>query len=151
VALAVAAIAALIWWWLKRRQRLRLITPIDPYAEALAGFRRVEGLGLVEAGERGRHVALMVEVLREYTSRIDERADLALTTSELLSAIPEVSLIPQNRLAALLVEADLIKFARRPVTAAHATQLGGEARQIVEQIHAAQQAAAAPAPEKAAA
>jgi len=151
VALAIAAIAALVWWWLRRRRRLKLITPIDPYEEALAGFARVQGLGLVEAGERGRYVALMVEVLREYVARIDERADLALTTAELLSSIQEVSLIPANRLAALLVEADLIKFARRPVTAAQATQLGSEARQIVEQIHAAQQAAKSSAPAQAAA
>ncbi len=151
IALAIAAIAALVWWWLRRRRRLKLVTPIDPYEEALAGFARVQGLGLVEAGERGRYVALMVEVLREYAARIDERADLALTTAELLSSIQEVSLIPANRLAALLVEADLIKFARRPVTAAQATQLGSEARQIVEQIHAAQQAAKSPAPAQAAA
>lgn len=145
VALAVAVIAALIWWWLKRRHRLKLLTPVDPYEEALAGFRRVDGLGLVEAGERGRYVALMVEVLREYLSRIDARADLAHTTSELLFGIRDSSLVPANQLAALLVEADLIKFARRPVSAAHATKLGGEARQIVEQIHVAQQAAKAPA------
>ena len=150
VALAVAVIAALVWWWLRRRQRLKLITPIDPYEEAQAGFARVQGLGLVEAGERGRYVALMLEVLREYVARIDERADLALTTSELLAAIQESALIPANRLAALLVEADLIKFARRPVTAAHAMQLGSEARQIVEYIHAAQQAAQRPAPAQAA-
>lgn len=145
VALAVAAIAALVWWWLRRRRRLKLIAPIDPYAEAMAGFARVQGLGLVEAGERGRYVALMVEVLREYIARIDARADLALTTSELLASIRETSVIPANRLAALLVEADLIKFARRPVAATHATQLGLEARQIVEHIHAAQQPAPAPA------
>lgn len=151
VALAVAVIAALIWWWLRRRQRLKLITPVDPYAEALAGFARVQGLGLVEAGERGRYVALMVEVLREYLGRIDEQGDLALTTSELLAAVQDSALIPANRLAALLVDADLIKFARRPVAAAHAMQLGSEARQIVEQIHAAQQAAQSPAPAQAAA
>jgi len=151
VALAIATIAALVWWWLRRRQRLKLVTPIDPYEEAQAGFARVQGLGLVEAGERGRYVALMVEVLREYLARIDERADLALTTSELLSSIQDSPLIPANRLAALLVEADLIKFARRPVTAAHAMQLGSEAQQLVEHIHAAQQAAKSPEPAQAAA
>ncbi|MGH7711453.1 MAG: hypothetical protein ACREOG_09215, partial [Gemmatimonadaceae bacterium] len=147
IAAAVALIVALIWWWLRRRQRLRLIAPADPYAEACEAFERVEALGLVAAGERGRYVALMVEVLREFLSRIDLRADMSLTTAELLAAIREASVLPANRLAALLVEADLIKFARRPVAAAHATQLGSEARQIVEQIHAAQE----PAPERAAA
>ncbi|MGQ0642170.1 MAG: DUF4381 family protein [Gemmatimonadaceae bacterium] len=145
IALAVALIIALIWWWLRRRRRLRLIAPVDPYEEALAAFERVESLGLVAAGERGRYVALMVEVMREYLSRLDERADLALTTSELLAAIRDVSVFPANRLAGLLVEADLIKFARRAVVPTEATQLGKEARAVVEQIHATQQAPETPA------
>lgn len=139
LALAVAAIIALLWWWWRRRRRLKLIAAADPYDEALAAFHRVEKLGLLAAGERGRYVALMVEVLREFLERIDTRAELALTTGELLSAIVDAPTIPSNRLAALLVEADLIKFARRPVTAAHAAHLGNEARQIVEHVHAAQQ------------
>jgi hypothetical protein len=147
IAAAVAAIIALIWWWWRRRRRLRLITPVDPYEEALAAFERVEALGLVAAGERGRYVALMVEVVREFLSRVDSRAELALTTAELLGSIGDISILPANRLAALLVEADLIKFARRPVTSAQATQLGKESRDIVDTIHAAQQ----PAPAQAAA
>ena len=147
IAAAIAAIIALIWWWWRRRRRLKLIAAVDPYEEAIAAFDRVEKLGLLEAGERGRYVALMVEVVREYLSRVDERADLAFTTSELLSAIVDVDVMPANRLAALLVEADLIKFARRPVTSTHAAQLGTEARQIVDQVEGARQ----PAPAQAAA
>lgn len=139
IAAAIAALIALLWWWLRRRRRLELIAATDPYEEAVAAFARIEALGLVAAGERGRYVALMVEVVREYLARIDEGADLAYTTSELLAATRDTPIIPGNRLAALLVEADLIKFARRAVTAAHATQLGNEARQMVEQIHAALQ------------
>ncbi|HJU73465.1 MAG TPA: DUF4381 family protein [Gemmatimonadaceae bacterium] len=147
IAAAIAAILGLLWWWWRRRRRLKLIAVVDPYEEAVAAFDRVEKLGLLAAGERGRYVALMVEVVREYLSRIDPRADLALTTSELLSAIVAVDVMPANRLAALLVEADLIKFARRPVTAAHAAQLGAEARQVVDQVEEARQ----PAPAQAAA
>lgn len=137
IAATIAAIVGLVWWWLRRRRRLKLITAADPYEEALAAFARIDALGLVAAGERGRYVALMVEVVREFLSRADERAELAYTTSELLAAARDIPVIPGNRLAALLVEADLIKFARRPVSAAHATQLGSEARQIVEQVHSA--------------
>ncbi len=150
IAAVVAAIIALIWWWLRRRRRLRLITPVDPYVEALAAFERVDALGLVSAGERGRYVALMVEVVREFLARVDGRAELAFTTSELLAAISAVEILPANRLAALLVEADLIKFARRPVTSAYATQLGKEARDIVDAIHTAQLLAIAPPPSAAA-
>jgi hypothetical protein len=135
VAAAVLAIIAVVWWWLRRRHRLKLIAPVDPYEEAIAAFARVEALGLVAAGERGRYVALMVEVMREYLMRIDSRADLALTTSELLAAIADVPILPSNRIAALLVEADLIKFAKRPILAAQATQFGAEAKAIVEAIH----------------
>jgi hypothetical protein len=149
IALVVAVIAALLWWWLRRRRRLRLITPADPYEEAIAAFERVEALGLVAAGERGRYVALMVEVLREYLSRIDKRADMALTTSELLAAIRDVPVFPTNKVAGLLVESDLIKFARRPVLTAQAVQLGKDARDLVDQTQAALQAQ--PVPEQAAA
>lgn len=138
-ALAVAIVVGLLWWWLRRRRGAQVFSPVDAYEEALAAFARVESLGLVAAGERGRYVALMVEVMREYLQRIDARADLSLTTSELLSAVSDVETIPQNRLAALLVEADLVKFARRPITAAHAAQLGAEARTLVDAVHAAQQ------------
>ncbi len=147
IAATIAAIVALVWWWLRRRRRLTLIAAADPYAEALAAFARVEALGLVAAGERGRYVALMVEVVREFLARSDERAELAYTTSELLAGTREIPAVPGNRLAALLVDADLIKFARRPVTAVHATQLGNDAQQIVKHVHDALQ----PAPAQAAA
>jgi hypothetical protein len=53
--------------------------------------------------------------------------------------------MPVQRLATLLGEADLVKFARRPVTAERARELGQEARVIVhevEQIVKREQAAA---------
>jgi len=138
IALVVALIIGLLWLWLRRRRRLRLITAVDPYEEAIAAFARVEALGLISAGERGRYVALMTEVLRVYLSRIDSRADLALTTSELLAATRDVSDFPANRLAGLLVEADLIKFARRAVATADATLFGKDVRALVDEIHEAQ-------------
>jgi hypothetical protein len=76
IALAVALVVALLWWWWRRRRGVAAMTPVDAYEEALAAFARVESLGLVAAGERGRYVALMVEVLREYLQRIEPRADL---------------------------------------------------------------------------
>lgn len=141
-ALVVALIIALLWWWLRRRRRARLVAVTDPYEDAIAAFARVEALGLVAAGERGRYVALMVEVLREFLARVDPRADLPLTTSELLGAIKNLPLVPSNRLAGLLVEADLIKFARRAVLPAQAIQLGKDARDIVDEVQTARQAPA---------
>ncbi|HEX7123350.1 MAG TPA: hypothetical protein VF178_13325, partial [Gemmatimonadaceae bacterium] len=63
VALAVAGILALLWWLWSRRRRPE--QAVDPYDAALRAFNHVESLGLVAAGERARHVVLMVEVLRD--------------------------------------------------------------------------------------
>jgi uncharacterized protein DUF4381 len=148
-ALIAAAIIALllgIWWWRRRRRRPRLVAPLDPYKYAEDEFARIEKLGLVEAGERGRFVALMVEVLRDYLAYRYTSAPLALTSTELLDAVQGERAIPQERLRRVLQETDLVKFARRPLSAERARELGREARTIVSQEHAASR----PAPEAAA-
>ena len=47
--------------------------------------------------------------------------------------------MPFERLTRLLTEADLIKFARRPVSGERAREIGREARAIVEAEHKASQ------------
>jgi hypothetical protein len=141
-ALAVLAIIGLIWWYLARRRKRKQGVVDDPYGDAEAQFERVEKLGLVEAGERGRYVALMVEVLRNYLARRAPEASAALTTNELLVSVRENKLFPVNRLALILADADLVKFARRATTAERARELGAEARGIVAAIHAAELRAA---------
>ena len=150
--LAVLGIIGLFWWWWHRRRKRRGEPIEDPFAEAQEEFDRVERLGLVEAGERGRYVALMVEVLRSYLARRIEAAHPSLTTSELLIAVREHPSVPINRLALILADTDLVKFARRATTAERARELGAEARGIVTAVHdaelraaeAARQAAEAP-------
>jgi hypothetical protein len=95
----------------------------------------VEALGLVDAGERGRFVALMVEVLRHYVARRLPDADVSLTSTELLAALRGSTTVPVARLAPVLAETDLIKFARRPVAADRARELGREARAIVREVN----------------
>jgi hypothetical protein len=153
----IAAAAALtllaLWWWWRRRRRPPATPVENPLAVAEREFARVEALRLLEAGERGRHVALMVDVLRDYLAARYPHAPLSLTTSELTRALHRDPTVPLERLARLLDEADLIKFARRPVTRDHATELGREARLIVRTIDAAiakRAAEARPAEEKAA-
>jgi hypothetical protein len=138
---ALGIIGLFIWWWYRRRKR-RAGEVVDPYAEAEAEFERVERLGLVEAGERGRHVALMVEVMRTYLARRIPEAHQSLTTSELLVGVRENRTVPVNRLALVLADADLVKFARRATTAERARELGAEARGIVGAVHAAELKAA---------
>jgi hypothetical protein len=141
-ALAAIALIGLFWWWWHRRRKRRRDEVDDPFADAETEFERIERLGLVEAGERGRYVALMVEVLRMYLSRRMPEAHPSLTTNELLIAVRENRLVPVNRLALVLADADLVKFARRTTSAERSRELGAEARGIVGAIHAAELRAA---------
>ena len=144
----LALIVVLLWWWWRRRRRAKPAVQVDPFAYAEKEFARIEALRLVEAGERGRYVALMVEVVRDYLAARYATARLSHTTTEVLAALAGARPVPHERLARVLTEADLIKFARRPVTTERARELGREARAIVAQEHAT--AVPAPPAEKAA-
>ena len=154
LALLVAAIVSLLlWWYLRRRRRKPLPTPVDAMQYAEREFTRVERMGLLEAGERGRFVALMVEVMRDYLALRLPGAAPSLTSTELVRFLRARSDLPVQRLAAILTEADLIKFARRPVTAERAREIGHEARAVVrgvEEVSARDRAMAAAAAGKAA-
>ena len=152
-ALLAAAIALLLllWWWWRQRRRTEVVAvPIDPYERAQRDFQRIDTLGLVEAGERSRYVALVVDVLREYIADRFTNAPLALTSTELLSATREARTLPHDRLMRILNEADLVKFAKRPVSADRARDMGLESRALVEHEHQASQPAPAAAGERAA-
>jgi hypothetical protein len=148
-ALVAAAIAAalLIWWWFRRRRRPRPAVVIDPFDHAQAEFQRIESLRLLDAGERGRYVTLMVEVLRDYLAARYAEAALSLTSNELQRSIRGQPYVPEERLTRLLTDADLIKFARRPVSSERAREIGRESRAIVADENTASQ----PVPEKEAA
>ena len=135
---ALAVIALLLWlWWRSRRRRGAGGEAIDPLAFAEREFGRIESLGLVDAGERGRHVALMVDVLRDYLAMRLPEARASLTSSELARALRATRGVPHARLAALLDEADLVKFARRSLTPDEARALGREARGIARDVETA--------------
>lgn len=137
VALAVALLLFGIWWWYRRRPVSVTVAPEDAYARAQAEFERVDALGLVEVGERGRYVALVVEVLRDYLQARFPDARLSHTSTELLLATRGRETIPQERLGALLAEGDLVKFARRTVSPDRARQLALESRAIVDAVEQA--------------
>ncbi len=141
---ALAVIALLLWiWWRRRGRGPATGATVDPHAFAEREFGRIESLGLVDAGERGRHVALMVDVLRDYLALRLPEARASLTSSELATALRARRGVPQARLAALLDEADLVKFARRALTPEHARALGKEARAIARDVETAVTPAAA--------
>lgn len=138
VLLAALALLALLWWWLRRRRRRSRAAapPEDPLLVAEREFDRVLALGLLEAGERGRFVALVVEVLRDYLARRMPVVDPSCTSTEVVAVLRRHGGLPVERLAVLLQEADLVKFARRPVTADRARLLEREARAIARDVHA---------------
>ena len=137
----LAAVAALLvglwWWWRRRRRGSPAAIVVDPYLRAQRDFKRIDSLGLVEAGERSRHVALVVDVLREYIADRFAHAPLSLTSTELLPATQQVRTLPHDRLMRILDESDLVKFAKRPVSVERARDIGREAQALVEHEHQA--------------
>jgi hypothetical protein len=147
----IAAVAAalvvglLLWWWIRRR-RAALGPTGDPYADAERSFERVEKLRLVDAGEPGRHAALMTDVARRYLADRFAHASLANTSGELLAALRGGGTVPHDRLQRLFAAVDPIKFAASRVAPDEARKLGAEARAIVRSEHEqAQKLAAADA------
>jgi len=147
-ALAALALGLLVWWWIRRRRRVARPTG-DPFADAEAAFGRIERLRLPEAGEPGRHAALMTDVVRRYLAARHPAATLAHTSGELLAAVRGVPTVPFDRLHRLLDAVDPVKFAAAPIAAPRARELGDEAKAIVREERA--RATAVPVEQKAAA
>lgn len=143
---ALALIGLLVWWW--RRRRLAPIgAGADAYQSAQREFERIASLGLLEAGEPGRYVALNADVVRDYLAERLSGAMRSLTSTELLATVAGRAEVDAPRLAALLAEGDLIKFARRPVSEAGARELGVDARGVVDGVETAVKAEEARAAE----
>lgn len=134
ILVAAALVGGLLWWWWRRRRRAATPAIVDPYELAEREFARIEALGLLEAGERGRFVALMVEVLRDYLAARVTTAHPSLTSTELLQVMRSAAEVPVDRLTPVLSETDLIKFARRPVSTERAREIAREARAIVHDL-----------------
>ena len=142
-ALLLLAALAVPWWLLKRRRaRVGATThaALDPYARASHDFDRLDRLALADAGERGRYVALAIDIVRSYLARRNPLAVLSLTSAELIGAIADDERIPRDRLISLMADGDGIKFARRVVSGTRARELADEARAVVEHIEAAERA-----------
>ena len=146
--LAAVAIGLGIWWWMRRRGRPKPAVVVNPYERALKELRRIEAMGLVDAGERTRYVALLVEVLRDYLAARYPEAPLALTSRELVGTLRKQSAVPLEHLSRVLHEADLAKFAGWALSVERARALGRDVRGIIDHE---QRASHPKAPERAAA
>lgn len=142
--LAAIAVALGVWWWMRRRRRPRPSIVVDPYARALKELRRIEAMGLIDAGERTRFIALLVEVLRDYLAARYADASLALTSRELIAKLRGHDAVPREQLARILHEADLAKFAAWSLAEERARGLARDVRGIIEHEHRASQPPAVP-------
>jgi hypothetical protein len=138
VAVGALLILVLLLSWLTRRSRRPLgAIARDPYKDALTELDRIERLGLIDAGERGRYVALVTQVVRDYLAGRIRTAALSLTTLELIDALRGDARVPLERLRAVLEESDRVKFARARVSTERAAQVANDARQVVEETDSA--------------
>jgi len=141
LALLAAAIATAlgVWWWMRRRRRPRPVVVVDPYVRAMRELNRIEAIGLVDAGERTRFIALVVEVVRDYLAARYPDASLALTSRELVSLMRKHPAVPFDQLSRALHEADLAKFAGFSLSEDRARGLSRDIRGIIEHEHRASQ------------
>ncbi|MBA2685797.1 MAG: hypothetical protein H0U66_15030 [Gemmatimonadaceae bacterium] len=131
---------ALALWMLRRMLRRRpkeIHAGTGALADAERDFARIDELALIDAGERGRYVALHIDVLREYLAARIPEAARSLTSTELLAVLSADAPVPLPRLVPVLAAADLIKYADRPVTASKARELASESRGIVGAVEEA--------------
>jgi hypothetical protein len=143
-ALLVLAAIALLWWlWRRRKQAVTqgpAAAALDPFARAIHEFERLDKIGLADAGEAGRYVALALDVMRMYLAATLPAAPLSLTSGELIDAIGDDARVPRDRLLSLLADVDGIKFAARLVSPSRARELAATSRAIVDQVESAERA-----------
>jgi hypothetical protein len=139
VAIGALLILVLLLSWLVSRSKRRTGPGAkrDPYEEAVRELDRIERLGLIDAGERGRYVALVTQVVRDYLAGRIATASLSLTTLELVEALRADARVPLERLQGVLEESDQVKFARARVSAERAAAVASDARQVVEETDTA--------------
>lgn len=135
LALLAAAIVAVLLWWAWRRYRNRAKAPVDPYARAQQEFAQIERRRLLEVGRYADYYAAMVDVVRWYLSARVPGVRRSDTTSELLRTMQPRDGV-ESELPRLLERADLVKFARVPVSLEEAREAGLALRAIVDHVEA---------------
>lgn len=149
LACAVLLIGWLVLRWMRRRAR-RAVAPAGPLPVAVRELEDLDRLGLIEAGEWGRYVTLVADVVRRFLARRLTHAPLSSTTSELLAAVHDDARVPLDRLRSLFVQIDLVKFAGQHLTAETARATSQSANALIRDIDTAVTAAAVAAREAAA-
>ena len=138
-ALAVLAIALMLWRAWRRREHAR--PPADPYADAEKAFDAVDKAAFDDAGEPGRAVLAYAEVMREYLTRRFPMATDGLITGEYVQALESNALpiLPQE-VRDVLAAADAVKFAGAAVDTAGVRAVATRARSVVRDVQTAYEA-----------
>jgi hypothetical protein len=141
--LAVAGAVGLVLAWFswrawRRRQASRIDAGPDAAIAARERFAHADALGLLEAGEQGRHALAHIDVMREYLATRFPAADRSRTGSELVEALAgaDFPILPE-RVRDLLVRSEPIAFARARVSPVEAREIAAEAQAIVKDVEIA--------------
>ena len=130
IALAAGFLAHRAW---KRR---RSAPAPAPEVEAMRSFDRLQLMGLAVAGEPAREVALAAGIVRAALEARWPDAGRGLTTAQ-VTVIAHGHIGPlAGDIAAVLADADLVKFARRPVSAEGAQAYTTRARRVLVELGA---------------
>jgi hypothetical protein len=136
-AAVVLAVLLLIWWLARLRRRRAPPPPVNALSVAERELGRVDKMGLIEAGERGRYIALTAEVVRDYLARRIPDANVSLTTGEVLAVLRDDARVPIERLRSVLTESDAVKFSGHGVSRDRALEVGRDARAVIAAIDGA--------------
>ncbi|MFW5951792.1 MAG: hypothetical protein ACOCVZ_06740, partial [Gemmatimonadota bacterium] len=138
-ALALLALIAALLWWRRRRARglaPRLEPALSPRERVLARLQEVRESGLLEDGAMKEFYRGMTGAVREYLATLERVWGEDLTSTELVARFrAQVGHTEASTLAALLRNADQVKFARRRPDRATAVAEWEELRAWVAGFH----------------
>lgn len=137
--LALLALLAWLWRWLRRRSS----APLTPLQWAERELERIDSLRLIEGGEPERHAIAVAGVLRGYLARAIAAANTSATTRELALGLMHEPMVQRDRVIMLLEEVDLVKFAAGRMSAERASAIGSEVRALITSTSTALAAEAA--------
>jgi hypothetical protein len=145
VALALSAMLVTVLAVRRRSRRALVPAPVlatvdvaaseapDPFQQALDRLAEIEGAGWAAAGDLARHYTAVADALRDYLAAAEGIPARERTSAEVLRGLPpHLSAGALRRgCAAVLGEADLVKFARGRPDASAAALLLGDARSLL--------------------
>ena len=137
-AAAGLALAALAWWWWRRRRAAKereapAVPSLPADYVALTELSRIERMGLLENGEFKEYYTLVVDAVRRYLeARFAQLGVEAMdrTSRELLDDLSKRE-IETYSLEPLLLQADLVKFAKHVPTTTDGEAAMRAAREVV--------------------